>query len=47
MTLLLEQVLPPVGATFFAVAVGGTYYVEKADYAQDWDIRGTVSLVLP
>jgi hypothetical protein len=47
MTLLLEQVLPPVGATFFAVAVGGTYYVEKADYAQDWDIRGTVSLVIP
>jgi hypothetical protein len=47
MTLVLEQVLPPVGAAFFAVTVAGTYYVEKPENAQEWDIRGAVSLMFP
>jgi len=47
MTLVLEQVLPPVGGVYPTVSVGGSYYVAKSDYAQEWDIRGTVSLVIP
>jgi len=47
MTLALEQVLPGFGGTFFAVDVAGTYYLEKPEFAQDWDIRGVVSFIIP
>lgn len=47
LTLAAGQILPPFGNFFVGVAVGGTYYIEKADYAQEWDLRGTVSIVFP
>jgi len=46
-TLVLEQVLPPVGSVYFSVAAGGTYYIEKPEYEGDWDARATLSLIIP
>jgi hypothetical protein len=43
----LSQILPPIGNQFIGVAVGGSYYVEKADAVQDWDVRAVVSVVFP
>ena len=47
MTLVLEQVLPPIVGMYPTLSVGGSAYVVKPEYAQEWDIRGTVSLVIP
>ena len=46
-TLALSQIQPPFGMEFIGVGVGGSYYVEKADYAQEWDFRATISVVFP
>jgi len=43
----LGQILPPIGKQFIGVAVAGTYYAERADYAPEWDIRLTASVVFP
>lgn len=46
-TVGLNQILPPFGNYFVGVGVGASYYVEKADYAQEWDLRAVVSVVFP
>ena len=46
-TLAVGQVLPPIGKEFIAVAVGGSYYAVRSDFAQKWDIRVVVSVVFP
>jgi hypothetical protein len=46
-TLGLGQILPPIGMQFIGIALAGTYYIEKSEYAQDWDVRATVSVVFP
>lgn len=46
-TLALDQVLPPIGSQFLGIGVAGTYFFEKAEYAQDWDIRAVLSLMIP
>ena len=46
-TLGVTQILPPFGKFFVGVGVGGTYYIEKSDYAPEWDVRGAVSIVFP
>ncbi len=46
-TLGLSQILPPFGKFFLGVALAGSYYIEKSDSSQEWDMRGTVSIVLP
>lgn len=43
----INQILPPFGRFFLGVGFAGTYYVEKSEYMQDWDLRGTLSIVLP
>ena len=43
----VNQILPPFGRFFLGVGVAGTYYIEKSDNAQKWDVRGTLSIVLP
>ena len=47
LTLGVGQILPPFGRFFVGVGLGGTYYVEKSEYAQDWDLRATASIVFP
>lgn len=47
LTLAVGQILPPFGKFFLGVSAGGTYYIEKPDYAQEWDVRGLVSIVMP
>ncbi len=47
LTLGLGQILPPIGKQFIGVAVAGTYYAERADYAPEWDVRLAVSVVFP
>ena len=46
-TLAVSQILPPIGKQFIALALGASYYVEKSDYAQEWDLRAMVSVVFP
>lgn len=46
-TLGLGQILPPIGKQFIALAVAGSYYLEKSEYAQDWDVRAVISVVFP
>lgn len=46
-TMGFSQILPPIGKQFIGVIVGASYYVEKADYVQDWDIRAAISVVFP
>ncbi|MCE9612889.1 MAG: hypothetical protein K8T26_01345 [Lentisphaerae bacterium] len=46
-TLALSQILPPIGKQFIGVAAGGSYYVEKSDVVQEWDVRAMVSVVFP
>ena len=47
LTLGVGPILPPFGKFFVGVAVAGSYYVERSDNAQECDVRGTVSLVMP
>ena len=46
-TFAVSQILPPIGKQFIALALGGTYYVEKPEHAQDRDLRAMVSVVFP
>jgi hypothetical protein len=46
-TVAVSQILPPIGRQFIGIALGGSYYLEKADNAQDWDLRLMVSVVFP
>ncbi len=41
------QVLPPFGKFFMAVGLAGSYYLVKNDFAPEWDVRATVSIVFP
>ncbi len=43
----VNQILPPFGRFFLGVGIAGSYYIEKSKYAQEWDLRGTISIVLP
>lgn len=43
----VNQILPPFGKFFLGIGFSGTKYLEKGEYVQDWDVRGTLSLVLP
>jgi len=43
----VNQILPPFGRFFLGVGLAGTYYIEKSDNAQKWDVRGTLSVVFP
>ncbi len=47
LTLAAEQILPPFGYFFVGVSVGASYYIEKGDFAPEWDLRGMVSVVFP
>ena len=47
LSLGVGQVLPPFGKFFMAVGLGGTYYLVKSDFAPEWDMRATVSIVFP
>ncbi len=47
LTVGVNQILPPFGRFFLGVGLAGTYYIEKNDYAQEWDVRGTLSVVFP
>ncbi len=47
LTFGVNQILPPFGKFFLGVGLAGSYYVEKNEYMQDWDVRGTLSIVLP
>jgi hypothetical protein len=47
LTLAVGQVLPPFGNFFVGVGVGASYYIEKDDFAPEWDLRGVVSVVFP
>lgn len=46
-TVGLGQILPPIGKQFIGVAVAGSYYMEKPEMVQDWDVRAVVSVVFP
>jgi hypothetical protein len=46
-TLAVSQILPPIGKEFIGIGVGASYYAEKADTAQDWDVRAVISVVFP
>lgn len=46
-TLGVGQILPPFGMEFVGLALAGSYYVEKARYTQDWDVRAVLSVVFP
>ncbi|OPZ27716.1 MAG: hypothetical protein BWZ02_01550 [Lentisphaerae bacterium ADurb.BinA184] len=46
-TVGLSQILPPFGNFFVGVGLAGSYYIEKADYVQEWDLRAVVSVVFP
>ncbi len=43
----LNQILPPFGKFFVGIGLAGTYYIEKPEYAQEWDMRVVASIVLP
>ena len=43
----LTQILPPLGKSFVGVGVAGSYYIEKPEYAQEWDVRLSLSVVFP
>ena len=43
----VNQILPPFGKFFVGVGFSGTKYLEKSEYMQDWDVRATISIVLP
>ncbi len=47
LTLGLGQILPPFGKFFLGVGVGGTWYIERSNLAPRWDLRGSISIVLP
>jgi len=47
LTLGVNQILPPFGKFFLGVGLAGSYYIEKSDFAQEWDVRGIVSVVFP
>jgi hypothetical protein len=43
----VNQILPPFGKFFIGIGLSGTKYLEKSEFYQEWDVRGTLSIVLP
>jgi hypothetical protein len=43
----LGQVLPPFGKFFLGIGLGASYYIEKPEFAPEWDLRAVLSIVLP
>ena len=46
-TVGIGQILPPLGKFFVGVGLGASYYIEKNDFAPEWDVRAVVSIVVP
>ena len=47
LTVGVNQILPPFGKFFVGVGFAGTKYLKKSEFAQEWDLRATVSVVFP
>lgn len=47
LTLGVNQILPPFGKFFVGVGLAGSVYLEKSEFAQEWDFRVIASIVLP
>ncbi len=47
LTFGVNQILPPFGRFFMGIGLAYTTYIEKSPLAQEWDVRGTLSIVLP
>ncbi|MFH0953259.1 MAG: hypothetical protein V1873_02905 [Verrucomicrobiota bacterium] len=46
-TLGVGQILPPIGKQFIGIGFGATYYAEKPEFVQEWDVRAVLSVVFP
>ncbi len=46
-TIGIGQILPPFGKSFVAVGLAYSSYIEKSDFAPDWDVRAVLSIVFP